>query len=123
MNFFGYPIEIWLASFVAVMFKLKNNSNISIVGTITTVAIAMFSGLIMYRPIVEIINLAPSWNVPVAILVAITAESFMKQANDISSDKDFVKDWLKYILARKIEYKEKDKEKETKVEPNLENGE
>ena len=112
MNFFGYPVEIWLASFVAVMFKLKNNSNMTIVGTITTVTIAMFSGLVLYRPIIEIINLAPSWNVPVAILVAITAESFMKQINDISNDKDFVKDWLKYILARKIEYKEKDKKKE-----------
>ena len=112
MNFFGYPIEIWLASFVAVMFKLKNNQNWSIIGTLTTVTITMFSGIILYKPITVIMNLSDNWQVPVAILAAITAEKVMKNITDLSEENDFIKDWLKFFITRKIEYKEKEKEKE-----------
>lgn len=103
MNFFGYPMEIWFASFVAVMFKLKMTSNWTIVGTITTVSIAMFSGLILYLPIVELLELSSSWNVPVAILVALTAENFMKNVVDLSNDGDFFKDWIRYIVTKKFD--------------------
>ncbi len=120
MNFFGYPIEIWLASFVAVMFKLKTNSNMSWFSILATVTIAMFSGVIMYKPIAEIFSLSASWNVPVAILIAVSAENLMKHVTRISNDEDFVKDWLKFILTRKVDYKERDKEKEKEKENKTE---
>lgn len=117
MNFFGYPVEIWLASFVAVMFKLKKTSNWSIVGTLSTIAIALFSGLVLYGPITAIMELPTTWNVPVAILVALTAENFMNNIVNISNDSDFIKDWLKFFLTRKMEYKDKEKEESEKDNP------
>ena len=118
MNFFGYPIEIWLASFVAVMFKLKNNQNWSIIGILTTISITMFSGIILYKPVTSILNLSDNWQVPVAILVAITAEKIMKSVSELSEDNDFIKDWLKFFITRKIEYKEKEKEEAKKESSN-----
>ncbi len=103
MNFFGYPMEIWFASFVAVMFKLKMTSNWTIVGTITTMSIAMFSGLILYLPVVELLELSASWKVPVAILVSLTAENIMKSVVDLSADGDFLKDWIRYIVTKKFD--------------------
>ena len=103
MNFFGYPMEMWFASFVAVMFKLKMTSNWTIVGTITTVSIAMFSGLILYLPIVELLELSASWKVPVAILVSLTAENIMKSVVDLSADGDFLKDWIRYMVTKKFD--------------------
>lgn len=110
MNFFNYPVEIWFASFVAVMFKLKMTSKFTVIGTITTVSIAMFSGLIMYTPLVDLLQLSPSWNVPIAILVAITAENFMKNVVDISNDGQMFKDWLGFIVTRKMNIKPTDDE-------------
>ena len=110
MNFFGYPVEIWLASFVAVMLKLKKTSSWSIVGTISTISIALFSGLVLYGPIITIMELPPTWSVPVAILSALTAENFMNNIVDISDDSDFIKDWLRFFLTRKIENDDKDGE-------------
>ena len=115
MNFFGYPIEIWLASFVAVMFKLKNTGKQNIIGSITTVVIAMFSGLILYGPVSDIAGLSPSWNVIVAIAIAITSENLMKSFSTMTLDPDFIKDWLLYILSRKTDYKRKDIEKTIKT--------
>lgn len=115
MNFFGYPIEIWLASLVAVMFKLKNDGKQNIVGGLTTIIIAMFSGLILYGPVSDIAGLSPRWNVIVAIAIAITSENLMKSVSTITVDPEFVKDWLMYILSRKTDYKRKDIEKTIKT--------
>lgn len=106
MNFFGYPLEIWLAAFVAVMFKLKMTSKWTIVGVVSTVGIAMFSGLILYLPMVELLKLSSSWNVPVAILIALTAENVMKNVVELSKDGEFFKDWVRFLVTKRIKNEE-----------------
>lgn len=101
MNIFGHPIEIWFASFVAVMFKLKMTSKWTVIETVTTISIALFSGVILYIPVTELLNLSASWHVPMAILISLTAENLMKNVVDLSSDSDFFKDWIRYIVNKK----------------------
>jgi len=112
MSFFGFPIEIWIASLIAVMFRLKKTESWTVIGVMSSVSIALFSGLILYMPVVELLSLSSSWHVPIAILIAITFENIMESVLDMSKDKDFVKDWLRFILSRKLDSNnEKEKSK------------
>lgn len=109
MNFFGYPIEIWLASLIAVMFRLKKTESWTIIGVLSSVAISLFSGLILYMPMVELLSLSASWHVPIAILIALTAENVMESVVDLSKDGDFIKDWLRFVVTKKVKPDEEEK--------------
>lgn len=109
MNFFGYPIEIWLASLIAVMFRLKKTESWTIIGVLSSVAISLFSGLILYMPMVELLSLSSSWHVPIAILIALTAENVMESVVDLSKDGDFIKDWLRFVVTKKVKPDEEEK--------------
>lgn len=103
MNFLGHPLEIWAASFMVVVVKLNmlGSSPTSWMAKLSTIAVALFSGLILYLPLVEMLGLSASWHVPVAIIISLTAENVMKSIVEISSDKELIKEWLRDFLNKK----------------------
>jgi hypothetical protein len=107
MTFFGYPWQIWAASFMAVMVKLSMASSAPTtwIARVSTIAVALFSGLILYLPVVEMLGLSASWHVPVAIIISLTAENVMKNIAEFSEDKEFFKEWIKDFLNKKDDAK------------------
>ncbi|MBQ2262720.1 MAG: hypothetical protein II336_15280 [Loktanella sp.] len=96
--FLGYPLEIWLASFVAVIIRLQTSSTLTFFGAASTVIVALLTGVILYEQIVDLLGLSESWSVPVAIIVALSAENIMKIIVEMSADKEWLKDWIKYLV-------------------------
>ena len=105
---FGYPIEIWIALAVSILIKLQSNKRLSLLGAITTVAVALFSGLLLYGPIVSLFALSNSWEIIVAILVALTAENLMKTIVEISADKELLAGLVKFLITKKVESSERE---------------
>lgn len=101
MTFLGFPIEIWLAVFLAVMIKIRNAENLNVIGYITTIAISLISGVLLYMPVVELLSLSPSWHIPIAILVSLSAENIMQNVVNISSDNDMLKKFIEAWLSKK----------------------
>lgn len=101
MTFLGFPIEIWLAVFLAVMIKIRNAENLNVIGYITTIAISLISGVLLYMPVVELLSLSPSWRIPIAILVSLSAENIMQNVVNISSDNDMLKKFIEAWLSKK----------------------
>lgn len=102
MNFFGYPIEIWVAAFISVLVKLQANKHFTLLGSIVTISVALASGVILYQPILIILNLNATWAVPVSIMIALSAENLMKSLVELSADKDWLTDWIKLLITRKL---------------------
>lgn len=101
MTFLGFPIEIWLAVLLAVMIKIRNAKNLNVVGYVTTIAISLISGVLLYMPVVELLSLSPSWHIPIAILVSLSAENIMQNVVNISSDNDMLKKFIEAWLSKK----------------------
>ena len=105
MNLFGYPIEIWVAAFISVLVKLKSSKHLTLLGSIVTISVALASGVILYQPMLVLLNLSSTWAVPVSIMIALTAENFMKSLVELSADKDWLREWLKFLITRRYEDK------------------
>lgn len=101
MLFLGYPIEVWIAAFIAVIIKLQSSKRLTLLGAITTVIVGVGAGVLLYAPIVSLFSLSSSWEVIVAILIALSAENLMKSFVELSADKEFLSDWIKYLVNRK----------------------
>jgi ABC-type uncharacterized transport system permease subunit len=99
MSFFGYPIEIWIGAIIAVIIKLKSAKRLNWIGACITVFVGVGAGLILYQPAMELLGLAKSWEVVVAILLSLSAENLMKVLVELSSDKD----WIKTLITTKVE--------------------
>lgn len=52
-----------------------------------------------YRPVIELMGVSQSWDVVVAILLALSAENLMKVLVELSSDKE----WIKTMITTKVE--------------------
>lgn len=100
MNFLGYPVEIWAAAIVAVFVKLQTSNTLTIFGAIATTIIALFSGVFLYLPIASMLSLSVSWHMPLAIIIALSAENLMKAIVEISADKEWLKDWIIFLVDR-----------------------
>lgn len=105
MNLFGYPIEIWVAAFISVLVKLQSSKHLTLLGSIVTISVALASGIILYQPILILLNLSSTWAVPVSIMIALSAENIMKSLVELSADKDWLRDWIKFLITRKHEEK------------------
>lgn len=101
MQFLGYPMEIWLAAIVAMLIRLQTSNTLTILGATTTVIVALFAGVILYEPIIILFGLSESWSIPIAIIVALSAENLMKAIVEISSDRDWLKDWIRYLVDKR----------------------
>lgn len=122
MNFLGYPIEIWAAAIIAVFVKLQASNTLTLFGAITTVVIALLSGVFLYTPIAAILSLGTSWHIPLAIIIALSAENLMKAIVELSADKEWLKDWIIFMVDRdKIPRRSNDTDSQTNY-PN-DNGE
>ena len=101
MNIFGYPVEIWVAAFISVLVKLRSSKHLSLLGSIVTILVALASGVILYQPFLILLNLGTEWSVPISIMIALSAENIMKSLTEISEDKEWLKEWLKFFITRK----------------------
>lgn len=101
MKFIGYPIEIWAACIVAVLIKLQTSNKLTLLGAIATTVVALFSGIILYQPIMAIFGLAEAWSIPLAIIISLSAENLMKALVEMSADKEWLKDWIHYLVTKK----------------------
>lgn len=101
MVFLGFPIEIWLAVSLAVMMKIRNSKNLTIIGYVTTIGISMLSGVLLYMPVIELLTLSASWHIPVAILVSLTAENIMQNVINLSSDVEILRKIFDLWLTKK----------------------
>lgn len=108
MLFLGYPIEIWAASFVAVLIKISANKKLTILGAFTTVIVALFSGVILYQPILAMFALDSTWAIPLAIIIALSAENLMKAILQVSEDREWLVDTIKFFVNRKSRRNEDD---------------
>lgn len=95
----GSPYEIWIASIIAVIIKLKSTKHLNRIGAGITIFVGVGAGVILYRPVIELMGVSPSWDVVVAILLALSAENLMKVLVELSSDKE----WIKGIISAKVE--------------------
>lgn len=100
MNFLGYPIEIWAAAIVAVFVKLQTSNTLTLFGAIATTVIALFSGVFLYLPIATMLSLSVSWHMPLAIIIALSAENLMKAIVELSADVEWLKGILQYMIDR-----------------------
>jgi hypothetical protein len=100
MNFLGYPTEIWLAAIVSVLIRLKYNRSTTVLGSITTVSVAIFAGVFMHEPLITLMGLSDDWKIFTAIVIALSAENFMKNIMIISDDRDFVREWIVKIISK-----------------------
>lgn len=107
MSLFGYPIEIWIAIAVSILIKLQSNKRLSLLGAVTTVSVALFSGLLLYQPIVVLFSLSHSWEIIIAILIALTAENLMKTLVELSADRELLTGVVKFLVTKKFDDKEK----------------
>lgn len=91
MNILNYPLEIWIAVFVAVVVRLKTSVTLNWTEAISTILVAVGSGVVLYQPITTLVGLGSDWSLLMAILIALTAENLMKGIVDFSEDRDAVK--------------------------------
>ena len=82
------------------MIKLQSSKTLSVLGVVTTVAVGVGAGVILYSPVIALFSLSQSWEIIVAILIALSAENLMKSFVEISADKEFLKGWIKYLVNR-----------------------
>ncbi|MFN3895723.1 MAG: hypothetical protein ACK4KU_14435 [Acinetobacter sp.] len=98
--FFGYPVEIWLASLVAVIIRLQTADRLTVLGAAATILVALLAGILLYGPIIVLLGLSQTWAVPMAIIVALSAENIMKIIVEMSADKDWLKGWIKHLVSK-----------------------
>lgn len=108
MNFFGSPIEVWVATVIAVLIKLRNDTKLTLLGIITTFATGVGSGMLFYHQVADMLGLDQSWHVAIACIVTLTADNLMKVLLELSSDREWIKDWIKYLVTRDEGHKRDD---------------
>lgn len=102
MNFLGHPWQIWAAALIAVSVKITMpGAPKSPTSKIISIFVALLSGVILYLPVVDLVGWGASMHVPVAIIISLTAENFMRSLVDLSSDKEILREWLKDFLNKK----------------------
>lgn len=102
MNFLGHPWQIWAAALIAVSVKITMpGAPKSLTSRLISVFVALLSGVILYMPVVEMVGWGVGMHVPVAIIISLTAENFMRSLVDLSSDKEILREWLKDFLNKK----------------------
>lgn len=112
MNILGYPIEIWAASIVAVLIKLQTSSTLTMLGALTTTIVALFSGVFLHETVAEMFGLDQSWYTVVAIVIALSAENLMKSIVELSADKEWLKDFIRFFVDREKVIRIKEDEKQ-----------
>lgn len=102
MQIFSHPVEIWLGILLAVLIKLRgaNFEILGFFGTAATVLISIISGVIFYVPIMDLLSLGPSWAIPTAILIALTAENLLKTVTEMTADKESLRKIAEGVLNR-----------------------
>lgn len=95
---FGTSWEVIGAVFVATLVRLSTSKKLTFFSAFITSAVGMFSGLILYSPLVDMFGLSQSAEIPMAIIVALTAENLMRSFVEVSADGSFIKRLLKTIV-------------------------
>ena len=101
MLFLGYPVEIWVASFIAVLIKILANKKFTLLAASITILVALFSGVILYQPILTIFALEQTWGIPLAIIIALSAENIVKAILQVSDDREWLVDLIRWFVNRK----------------------
>ncbi len=101
MLFLGHPVEIWAGLVVSIIVKLKASKALTIVGAITTTIVGLGAGVLTYQWALKLLGLDESWSVPLAILIALTAENIMKNFVEISADSELLKSWASIFINKK----------------------
>tara|TARA_R110000796_G_scaffold11041_1_gene36887 strand:+ start:710 stop:1012 length:303 start_codon:yes stop_codon:yes gene_type:complete len=95
---FIYPLEIWIAVFLAIIIKLQTSNRLTFLGVVITIFVATASALLFHLPIVAMMGWGPDSNVVVAVVLALTAENLMKAIVEISADRGFMKNLIKHVV-------------------------
>lgn len=99
--FLGFPYEIWIAVIISVLVRLRAMKGATIVSTIITIIVALCAGMWLHEPFMVIMNLSETWTIPIAILIALSAENVMKGIVELTSDSTFIKDIFKIWISKK----------------------
>lgn len=97
-NLLGYPFEIWLIVFAAVLVRVGIVSRDTILSSIITVVVGITVGIYMHMPVLNLLGLTHEWIYLVAVLVTLTAENLMRSVVSISRDAEFLKSIFRNIL-------------------------
>ena len=103
MNFFNYPFEIWIATIVAVLVKLRAETKLTLFGVATITLIGIGSGVIFYAPLTAAFGLSIAWQVPMACLITLTADNVMRVFLELSADRKWLGDIIRFWAIRKID--------------------
>ncbi len=98
MKFLTYPIEIWAAVLVAVVVKLQTSNRLTLIGTISTVIVAVISSLTLHQPVTDMMGWETDAHVIVAVIIALTAENLMKAIVEFTADKGKLKSIIKHFV-------------------------
>lgn len=86
---------------IAILVRLRANKTLTLVGALLNVLVALAAGMLLHTPLVILFGLDPStWNILIAILVALTAENIMKQIVETSSDDSLFKSIIRLIIKK-----------------------
>lgn len=94
MNFLGHTYEVWAAVVVAVLVRLRSAQRHTPLNSLVTVVVALGSGILLYDDFVNLFSLSSGWEIPMAILIALTAENIMNVLIDLSGDRSLFKNIL-----------------------------
>lgn len=100
MTFLNYPVEIWVAVFIAVIVRLKTSLTLNWTGALSTILVAIGSGMVLHKPITTLSGIGSEWELLMSILIALTAENLMKKIVDFSEDDDAVKNIVGAIVKK-----------------------
>jgi len=100
MRLLETPIEVVIAILIAAVVRLKSSWSLGWIGALTTTIVSMFSGLLLYQPVLTITGIDQSWDVLVAILISLTAENLMKGLIDFTGQKGAFQRILMAFLTR-----------------------
>ena len=100
MLFLGYPVEIWIATALAILIKLKSSPFLTLFGALTTVLVGIGAGVLGYRTAVTLLELSTDWNIVVAVLLALTAENIAKTVIEFSADTSMLKEFASWFINR-----------------------
>ena len=73
----------------------------TVLGAMTTTLVAVGGGMLLHQKVIFLFGLDPSWDIFVAIILALTFENLMKFIVELSADQAALKDLASVFINRK----------------------
>ncbi|QCO57446.1 hypothetical protein EOK75_17175 (plasmid) [Pseudorhodobacter turbinis] len=94
----GYPVDILILVLAASLVRVISHKDKTFFAAIVSIIVAVSAGILLFGPVVALLSLSAAWNIPIAILIALSAENIMRSIVAITGDAAFLKDIIRKIV-------------------------